>query len=423
MKVNILDFGAVAGGVVLNTEAIQKAIDEVSNAGGGKVVVPSGLFKSGTIWLKSNVELHLEAGAELLASDNMDDYNELDAFSQNYGSKNEKWVGKHFIIALEAENCSITGFGKINGNLHSFVTKKDTPKEIIYCWCNGVIQLRDEEKQRPGQLVCFIECKHVKVCDITIVDSPCWSCYLLGCEYAQIRGIKVMNPIWMVNADGIDIDACRFVTVSDCIINTADDAITLRACEGYLKNKDMHCEYVTITNCVLSTGICAFRIGVGRGHIKHVRISNIVVRHCMDIIQLCTAYSPTCCVNIEDVNFSNISAENTDRCFDIFAKNGASIKDITIENIRTSSAIVSKIEREDGSIDNVTVRNVELKFADKVEEYPEIALRTRGDNLLLVDGASNVTFDKVKIMGGLRDVTKIFEAKNSENLVRENCNF
>ena len=115
--------------------------------------------------------------------------------------------------------------------------------------------------------------------DISIVDSPCWSCYLLGCEGVQIRGIKVKNPIWMLNSDGLDVDSSRFVTISDCIIETGDDAITLRGCEHRVKNKNMHCEFVTVTNCVLSTGICAFRIGVGQGHIRHATISNIAIEY------------------------------------------------------------------------------------------------------------------------------------------------
>ena len=157
MKVSILDFGAVSDGVTLNTASIQNAIDACAASGGGRVTVPSGVFKTGTVWLKSHVELHLEMGAELLASDNMDDYNALDAYEQNFSVPSEMWVGKHLIIAHEIEDCAITGFGRINGNCHAFVEKGPSPAGETFGWCHGLSVLKDKEKQRPGQLICFIE--------------------------------------------------------------------------------------------------------------------------------------------------------------------------------------------------------------------------------------------------------------------------
>lgn len=424
MNTSILDFGAIADGTTLNTSAIQNAIDSCAESGGGRVTIPAGTFKSGTIWLRSNVELHLEMGAELLASDNMDDYNELDAYEQNFSVTYEQWVGKHLIIAHEINNCAITGFGTINGNCHAFVTKGDHSDKRYYVWCHGISILRDTEKQRPGQLICFIECTNVNVSDITIVDSPCWSCFVFGCEYVQIRGIKVKNPIWMLNSDGIDIDVSRYVTISDCIIKTGDDAITLRGSEQRVKNKDMHCEFISISNCVLSTGICAFRIGVGRGGvIRHARISNITISQCCNIAEFCTAYSKNGRVDIEDVNFSNISAENTDRCIKAFATNGAYIKNITMENIRSTSTTMNYIDCIDGEIENFNVRNVELSYFDRATELPERELEYRGDHLLSFKNASNVRLENVKINGTLYGVDEAVEIIGCDDLTKKECNF
>ena len=423
MDKSILDFGAVGDGTFLNTIAIQGAIDSCALSGGGRVTVPSGRYKAGTVWLRDNVELYLSSGAELIASDDMDDYNALDAYGQNWSCPSEGWVGKHFIIAHECKNCAITGFGRINGNCRAFVSEGASPAENQYGWCNGVSVLKDAEKQRPGQLVCFIECENVRVQDVTIVDSPCWSCYVLGCAFVQIRGLKVFNPLWMLNSDGIDIDASRYVTVSDCIIRTGDDAITLRACEQRIKNKEMHCEYVTVTNCVLSTGICAFRVGVGTGVIRHARISNIVIERCLQIAEFCTAYSEKGCANIEDVNFSGISAQNTDKCFDAFAKNGAYIKNVTMENIRTTSTLGNRIFCENGVIDGFTVRNAEIAFHDKTKELTPESLAWRGDRLLFVQRASNVTFDGVTLSGGLDGAKTALALDACENFVKKDCNF
>ena len=423
MNTCILDFGAIGDGVTLNTKAIQSAIDQCASTGGGRVTIPTGIYKTGTIWLRDNVELHFEMGAELLASDNMDDYNELNAYEQNSSCPPEGWVGKHLIIAHEVNNCAITGLGTINGNCQAFVTEGRHPWEKHYGWCHGISILKDREKQRPGQMICFIESKNIKVCDVTLKNSPCWTCFFLGCEYVQVRGVRINNPIWMLNSDGIDIDASRYVTVSDCIINTGDDAITLRACEHRLKNKDIHCEFVSITNCVLSTGICAFRIGVGFGTIRHARISNIVIKQALNIAQFCTAYGPKGQANIEDVNFTNISAENTDRLFQGFANNGAYIKNITMENIRTTSTVRNYLEVNEGVIENFNVRNVEINYFDKGTDLAENELRYRGNNLLSFKGASNVTLDGVKINGTLYGVEEPIEIKDCNGLVKNNCNF
>lgn len=117
---NILNYGAIADGRTLCTAAIQAAIDDCNKNGGGRVVIPSGEFYSGSFFLRDNVELHLEHGALLIASADMEDYNADDAYEQNYGFAPEEWRAKHLIMAVECDNVAITGSGKINGNGDSF---------------------------------------------------------------------------------------------------------------------------------------------------------------------------------------------------------------------------------------------------------------------------------------------------------------
>ena len=423
MNANVLDFGAIPGGEVLCTSAIQGAIEACAAAGGGRVVVPAGKYKIGSIWLRSRVELHLEMGAELIASENFGDYNKTEDYEQNFNGFSEGWVGKHLIIAHEIENCALTGLGTVNGNLHAFVYRADSACDKVYGWCHGRSELRDKENMRPGQLICFIECKNVRVQDVTILDSPCWSCFLHGCENVQIRGVQIRNPIWMLNSDGIDIDSCRYVTVSDCIIETGDDAITLRADEARVKNKEMHCEYVTIANCVLKTGICAFRIGVVMGIIRHVRIQNIAIRAALNIVQLCTAYGERGQANIEDVHFSDISAENTDRLLQAFARNGAYIKNVSISNVRTTADVMTSIEVINGSIDGIALRNIEMNFSDKAVDLSEKEYAYRGSHLMLLSGAKNVTMENFRIAGSLYGAEEPIHIENCEGLEKRNCNF
>ncbi len=420
---NIVNFGAIPDGKTINTAQIQAAIDACHAAGGGQVVVPAGVFKTGTLWLRSNVELHLSMGATLLASENMDDYNALDAYPENFSCVPEGWVGKHLIIAYEAENIAITGFGTVDGNCYAFMEAEAENEHYWYRWRSGTCKLKDPDKLRPGQTIAIILCRHVTIHDITVKDSGCWSVFLLGCEYVGVRGYKVFNALNIQNSDGLDIDCCRHVTVSDCIIQTGDDAITLRADEKRIKNKDIHCEFVTITNCVLSTGICAFRIGVGSGVVRHARISNITIFGCLNIVQLCTAYNKNGKVDIEDVNFSNISAQNTDRCIQAFALNNASIRNITMENIRTTGTVMSYIDCVEGEIKNINLRNIEIYYSDKSTELVESELKFRGNHLLSLSGASDVKLEGVILKGALYGVEESVKVVNCDALVKKDCNF
>ena len=415
---NILDYGAVADGVTINTEAIQKTIDACASAGGGRVLVPAGVFKSGTIWLRSHVELHLSQGATLLASDNHDDYNAEDAYEQNYGVPGENWVGEHFIIAHEIEDASITGFGTIDGNCYAFVDDY-FPEPYLWGWRSGIIKCKDPVKLRPGQLIVFIECKHIAVQDITVRNSPCWSLFLHGCDYVSVRGYKAFNPINMLNSDGIDIDTCRYVTVSDCIIETGDDAITVRCSKKRLKNQDRAAEYITITNCVLHTGICAFRLGVGYGEIRHVQIFGITISRCHDIVQFCSAYLDHGCACFEDIHITDISAADTDIAIHAFANNGAYIKDVTIENIRSTATMMSIIHANNGTIDNFKVRNMELKVFERKELQPHDLPKY----IFSVKNASNVLLSGVEITGHSKTVIENTEFENCENLEIQNCKF
>ena len=409
---NILDFGAVGDGVTLNTVAIQSAIDACAAEGGGRVFVPSGTFKTGTIWLRSHVELHLSMGATLLTSDNMDDYNALDAYEQNYSVPSERWVGKHLIIAHEVEHVALTGFGTVDGNCYAFVEDDfDIPQ--WFRWRAGSFKCKDPEKMRPGQLIVFIECQHVDVRDITVRNSGCWSMFFLGCEYVSVRGYKVFNPINMLNSDGIDIDTCRYVTVSDCNIESGDDAIAIRCCESRVKKRKLHCEYITVTNCVLSSAICAFRFGVGVGLIRHVQISNIVVRRSRELMQFCTAYLSNGRACVEDLQVNGISATDTDRMISMFANNGAYVKDVCIENVCSTACSMSYIHANDGVIDNIRLRNVEILAFDRYEDLESDILEQRGYHIFSVKNASDVTLENLRIRGDF--------AQRKERTVFENC--
>jgi polygalacturonase len=165
----------------------------------------------------------------------MDDYNSIDAYEQNFSVLSEQWVGKHLILAIECKNVALTGTGTIDGSADAFMG--DLEFKSVHTWRKGIRFAKDKEKLRPGQLICFVECERVLVENITLTNYPCWGCFLHGSEYVTVRGVKVFNPDTYANTDGIDIDSCRFVTVSDCNIHTGDDGITVRGATKRLKKK------------------------------------------------------------------------------------------------------------------------------------------------------------------------------------------
>jgi len=303
---NAADFGAIGDGVSKDTKALQNAIDICHDAGGGKVLLPAGKYLCGTLYLKSNVELHLEAGAHILGSPDIEDYNEDGNFPENQPFTSEHVTARHLIIAYRQENISITGQGIIDGQSFQFFEPLPPETSATYRHKTGNFPFKE---WRPGQMVFFCRCKNVAVRDVKLLNSPYWTLFMLGCNDIQIRGLLIENPPATANGDGIDIDCCKNVTISDCIIRSGDDSITVRGNPRVLGEGDWTCENVVVTNCILSTPCNAIRVGVGDGHVRNCLFNNIVITETSRGICLISLYRKTerskhgTC--IEDIHFSN----------------------------------------------------------------------------------------------------------------------
>lgn len=303
---NVRRFGAAGDGATLDTRAIQGAIDACHEAGGGTVLVPAGRYMTGTIYLRSNVNLHLSAGATLLGSARREDYNPDDIFPENPVFSRENVTGAHLVIACEADRVSITGEGTIDGNSAAFFEPLP-PEEVAtgYRRHRGNFTIRE---WRPGQMLFFCRCTNVAVRDITLVNSPYWTLLLLGCTRVQIRGLNISNPPQTPNGDGIDIDCCQEVTVSDCVVTSGDDSITLRGHSALLGEHAQACRDVVVSNCVLSTPCNAIRVGVGEGEVRDCTLSNLVIKDTRTGINMVSAYSERSVhgATLENIRFSNI---------------------------------------------------------------------------------------------------------------------
>lgn len=299
---NVKDYGAKGDGETKDTHALQKAVDACAEAGGGTVILPAGRYLSGTIYLKSHVNLHLTSGATVLGSPDAEDYNREDVFPENYASSRDRASGAHLIIAYLAENVSITGTGKIDGNSAAFFDPLPESITATYRYKNGDHPFT----WRTGAMIYFCRCKRVAVRESMLLNSPYWTLLLLGCDDVQIHGLTIESPPATRNGDGIDIDCCRRVNVSDCIIRTGDDCITLRGNKRPLGPNAQPCEDITVTGCVLSTPCNAIRVGVGLGEIRRASFSNIIVSDSRTAINIVSSYSEDSHgASIEQIQFSD----------------------------------------------------------------------------------------------------------------------
>ena len=304
----ITDFGAEAGGLIKNTEAINKAIEEVNSKGGGKVIVPRGIWLTGPIILKSNINLHLEDGALLLFSRDFDDYPLIETSFE--GLNTVRCISP--ISAKGIENIAITGTGTIDGNGDAWrpVKKgKMTDSQWKKLVNSGGILSEDKKMWFPSEsskkghdsstnfnvpdligaeelesvkdflrpvMISIVESKRILLDGPTFQNSPAWNIHPLMSEELIIRNINVRNPWYSQNGDGLDLESCKNVLIYNNTFDVGDDAICFKS--G--KNKDgrdrnMPTENVIVKNNIVYHGHGGFVIGSEMsGGVKNIHISN-----------------------------------------------------------------------------------------------------------------------------------------------------
>ncbi|MHC4872448.1 MAG: glycoside hydrolase family 28 protein [Planctomycetota bacterium] len=300
----VTSYGAVGDGKTVNTGAIQQAIDSCSGDGGGQVLVPSGVYLTGTLYLKDNVELHLQSGSTIKGCTDRALYNADDIYPEVKVNKKEEATGAHLIIGYKVKNISITGTGTIDGNSKEFLGEiPPYENDDSYRAPKGMFPVKD---WRPAQMLWLCRCSNISVRDVNLINSTYWTFLLLGCDDVHIRGLSITNPPQTPNGDGIDIDCCKNVTLSDCNIITGDDCITLRA-DIQTLGEDKVCENVVVSNCVLSTPANGLRVGVGDGTIRNCMFNNIVIADSRVGINMICRFP---CPNVRGALIENISFSN-----------------------------------------------------------------------------------------------------------------
>lgn len=286
---NIVNFGAKPN--QLSTAAIQKAVNQCHESGGGTVLIPAGIFITGTIELKSFVNLYLEQGAILQGSKDVKDY--LTTFRRH-----------GIIYCLDAEHVTISGEGIIDAQGTSFY---DLSKNHVYPEFDKTLTRQKDRYmpedeffsdgpvkriQSPGMTITFYHCDRVVLKDFTLKDTPVWAVRLAYCDDVRVSGITILNNLLVPNSDGIHCTASRNVRISDCDIRAGDDAIIFTGfaleedIPGFAHsdqsqythgNKSDYAENFAVTNCMLQSISAGIRIGYGQHPIRRCTFSNIVI--------------------------------------------------------------------------------------------------------------------------------------------------
>jgi polygalacturonase len=246
--ITVTEHGAVPDGRTLNTEAIQKLIDKCGEAGGGTLIFPPGRYLTGGLVLRSNITLHLENGATLLGSTNLADYTLYNPSPVRFAEDQEGL--RALLFAHKASNIRICGKGTIDGQ-------------------GPLIKRPPGVRASMPRNIWFAECEDVSVENLHLRHSGFWMQHYLKCMRLRLHGLDVYNH-GSCNNDGCDIDCCRDVTVSDCNIDSHDDALCLKS------GNDRPTENVVIINCITRTHCNHFKTGTdSNGGFRNITVSNL----------------------------------------------------------------------------------------------------------------------------------------------------
>lgn len=400
--VSIVDYGAVSDTTINSQPYIQAAIEACYQTGGGRVIVPQGDFMTGTIELKSHVILYLDAGAVLYASLLPEDYeNDFIVYKKNDSGKEGDGATPVLVYAKNAVNTGIHGTGTIHGRARRVfedLRKTDgfIEKETQNARESGY-PMKMYYKVEPFTCMVFLEeCRNVSIQDASFIESTDWTLHFKWSKEIYVDNVTIKSSLEKgVNADGIDVDGCRDVVISNCIIETGDDAIVLKSTQTF--NESRPCENVTVTNCILQSTSTALKLGTESfSDFRYINFSDCVVRNSNRGLSIVVRDG----ASVEHVSFTDILVEcnrkpffwwgNGDPIWLVVKKRfpdskPGSIRHVSFTNITATGQGTSKIESlEKGQIQDIKFTNVSLTL--EAESLPD----KRADNILYFDKAENI---------------------------------
>lgn len=420
---NATIFGIQSNGTTLNTTSIQKAIDYIHDNGGGRLVFFVGRYVTGSIYLKSNVTIHLEEGAILVGSLNPFDYN-----------RHAYWTS--MIFAFDQENIGITGKGVIDGRGYQVANN------VLTMIHKGIIEDNDHRYDRPNagirpQNIYFKGCKNVHIQGIILKDPASWNQQYDQCKNLLVENVTVDSKSYW-NNDGIDVVDCDSVIVRNCYFDAADDGICLKS-----HSPDFICQNVLIYNNKVRTSANGIKFGTAsQGGFKNIKIINNTVFDTYRSAITFAAVDGGICENIKVDSLRSLNTGNV-----IFLRIGerragkkGKMNNISISNVYAEVPLkkadagynyegpVEDLPRNispaaivgmaDATINNVSLKNIEIHYPgggnpryakiglnelDKVPElpanYPEFSMFKELPAWgFYIRHAKEITFENVKLV-------------------------
>ncbi|HPN96132.1 MAG TPA: glycoside hydrolase family 28 protein [Candidatus Moranbacteria bacterium] len=415
---NIRDYGAIDNDEGLSTNSITKAIDDCHQKGGGKVVIPAGKWKSGAIHLKSNINFHLEEGAEIVFSTDFNDYLPV-VFTRFQGM--EMYGFSPLIYALNCQNIALTGKGKLTGNgdfwwtwaQKDSVESREERQRLFEMASSGVptekrIFGTEKSGLRPS-FIQFVNSKNILIEDLSIGDGPMWTIHPVYSENIIIRKIKV--DTYSANTDGIVIDSSRNVVIENSSFSTGDDVIAIKSGleeDGFRVNRPS--ENIIVKNCYFQKGHGAIAIGSEMsGGVRNVFVHDSIFSNTDNGIRIKSAKSRGGFIEnvwVEDIKMENITNE------------------IAIIDLSYNSKLKSSIDREP-EIRNINIKNIEasgyqrtLKVDGLLEGVMENInfsnLKILSKDGIYLSKAKNINFENITLK--MIDNNPLFEIKESQNI-------
>ncbi|MCH8475324.1 MAG: right-handed parallel beta-helix repeat-containing protein [Opitutales bacterium] len=296
-RYSITDDGAIPDGKTINTAAIQQTLDRIRESGGGEVIVPPGVFLTGSLEIHSHTLLTLMPGAILRGSPNLEDYriNGPVPQAEREPFRNPAMQDRHLLLLHRAKGVTIRGPGEIDGNGEAFWNPPGSnPNGPMYqhWWTH-------RNWQRPCPMMSYVWCEDLRLEGFTVRNSPGWTFELLNCDRVVVHGVQVQNNFWGPNTDAFDICGCRDVMISDCHIVCGDDAFCVKTMPH-----TRSAERITITNCTMRTNCVGLKLGCFESH-----------------------------QDMRQITFSNNVVYNSSRAVGIYNFKGATFEDIIISNL------------------------------------------------------------------------------------------